>query len=212
MAGLQRRAGRGTGLRRWHKWLGLAVLLPLLVCAASGCLLVYQKPLIRHLVAGGASLPADYGGAETARDLDMIGARFDPETIDLLKAPGPGEPYWRLVTGSGESHLLAPVTLRPLTSNGWLLDTLAVARELHTVLLVGVTGEVVLFVTALVALFLTISGLQLWWPRRRALRWRLVLPTRPRPHLMLQYHRHAGAVLSLVLLPVVAPSAALPAV
>lgn len=185
-------------LRRWHRGCGLAVLLVLLLALLSGTLLVYKKPLLRWATAAG-QLPDGYTTAALRADLRRLPAHPRVRPGDSFKAPNTDEPYWALRHADGSQTLLQTATLQPLQRGAWLLTALGWTRALHVHLLAGVTGEVVLLVSAVGGLFLCGSGLWLWWPARRGLRWRWVMPVAPRRQWLLHYHRHSGAVVALLL-------------
>lgn len=194
------RSGRSPGLRRWHRWCGLAVLGFLLAATLSGTLLVYKKPLIQWLVTANATLPADLDITALGADLDRIARAHAPPERRLIKAPNPEEPYWTLTGEDGALQLLAVGSLTPYDANGWLLEGLALLRDLHVTLLAGIPGEAVLLATGIGGLFLSITGVVLWWPLRRGFRWRWLLPRPLAARLMIQAHRHCGAAVSLVLI------------
>lgn len=192
--------GPPGSLRDWHRWLGLAVLVVLLVVSVTGSVLAYKKELVHHLVAPGAALPADLDPAAMGSALDRIAARFPPESRELIKAPNAEEPYWTLTGSAGEVRLLAIGTLAPYTSRPWVLDTLAFVRDLHVALLAGVAGEIVLLGIGLASAALTVIGIVLWWPSRARCRWRWIRPHSLGSPRVLQHHRHFGAVAALPLL------------
>ena len=195
-----RRSRHASTLERWHLWCGLAVLIFLLLAAFSGISLVYKKPLITWLMVPQAELPAHYGVAQMAAQLDVIAANIAPAQRDLIKAPNPEEPYWTL-TGIDKQQvqLLSLETLEPHQTNLWLLDLFAFMRILHTELFTGVIGEGILLVSGVVGLFLCISGIILWWPTKRSFRWRWVFPKNISARYLMQYHRHSGALASVIL-------------
>lgn len=189
---------RGT-LVLLHRWAGLLAAALLSVAALSGALLVYKKQLVHALVTPGASLPAGYAVGDMADSLGHIALRYPPAERALIKAPGPGEPYWTLTGDDGEVRLLSLDTLLPYADRWRVLDMLAWLRELHVDLLAGVAGEVAMLAAGVVALGLALSGLVLWWPSRRQLHRRWLLPRRLEPRRLLHYHRHSGAVFAPVL-------------
>nr|WP_277749337.1 PepSY-associated TM helix domain-containing protein [Parahaliea mediterranea] len=180
-------------------WAGLAALLVLLLSALSGALLVYQKELIRLAVTPGAELPAAYNHPHIAAQLHTLASRQPAGQGISLKAPSPAEPYWTVRDGHA-LELLDVATLNPYPDELGVLDALTLVREFHVALLTDTWGQALLLVAGLLALFLTISGLVLWWPGRRAFRWRWVLPRDFHSARSLQYHRHAGALTSPIVL------------
>lgn len=190
----------GGTLLQWHRWAGLGATLVLLVAALTALPLVYKKQLIRWLVVPEAVLPADYDVARMASDLDLLAQRVPDLGAYLVKAPNAEEPYWMLTADTGMLNVYALDTLQPVRHNEWLLHALEVVRELHVELMAGLTGEYLLLAAAIVAVALGITGLILWWPARRGFRWRWVLPT-PKQfkwQLLMQYHRHSGALTSVL--------------
>lgn len=188
-------------LRRWHNLAGLGVALLLVISGISGSLLAYKKPLLAWTFAG--ELPTHYGIEQIARDLDELATRMPSETLGLVKAPNSEEPYWQIITTEGRRLLLAPQTLAVLADDHWLLRGLEWLRVFHTELLAGLWGEMLLLLMSVLTLFLLLSGLWLWWPARKRLKARWLLPRHlQRKHLM-QYHRHTGAVWLIVVLAVV---------
>lgn len=187
-------------LRVLHRWAGLIAGIILLVASATGVALVYKKPLIRTLVTPDASLPSGYDVENMATALDRIAKlpAHTPET--LIKAPNPDEPYWTLIATDGGLQLLAIDTLAPYTNSTWLLDGLAFLHELHTMLLAGIPGEILLLASGVAGLALAMTGPVIWWRGRRAFRWRWVFPKPVRLSLMLQYHRHSGALCAIPLI------------
>ena len=196
-------AARRRGLWFWHRWAGLVAAIVLVLAATSGALLVYKKPLVHWLVTPGASLSASYGPRQMVPELDRIVRTHPPGLRERIKAPNDEEPYWTLTANDGNIQLLSVGDLAPFDDALGVLDVFAFVRHLHTELLAGVTGEAVYLVAGLLGLVLVGSGLVLWWPTRRLLRWRWVWPRPCRLALFLQYHRHGGALASPLLLVVV---------
>ncbi|MCK9504221.1 MAG: PepSY domain-containing protein [Porticoccaceae bacterium] len=200
---------RVSPLRRWHRWCGLAVLLFLLVAAITGSLLVYKKALIRLLITPDAALPASLNSSDMATELDRIVAIIGLENVGLIKVPNSQEPYWTVIPPLAEKdvktekipiRLLAIGTLEPYKNNLWLLDSLAFIRKLHTDLLVGEIGEALLLASTAGGLFLSITGVVIWWPTRKSFRWRWVLPRPMARQMLIHSHRHGGVVAAAVLI------------
>lgn len=185
-------------LRRWHNLAGLCVALLLVISGVSGSLLAYKKPLLAWTFA--RELPAHYGIEQIARDLDQLPTQIPSERLGLVKAPNTEEPYWQIITTEGRRLLLEPQTLAVLADHHWLLRTLEWLRVFHTELLAGLWGEVLLLLMSVLTLFLLVSGLWLWWPARKRLKARWLLPRKLQRKHLVQYHRHTGAVWLIVML------------
>jgi uncharacterized iron-regulated membrane protein len=184
----------------WHRWGGIIATVVLLVAALTAMPLVYKKHLIRWLVVPGETLPATYDIGRMGEELDLLAAKVPDIDTYLIKAPNPAEPYWMLTGADDHLHAYALGTVEPLVQNHWLLDALVVIRELHVELMAGLFGEYLLLIGALIAVALGITGAILWWPARKGFRMRWILPS-PRQfkvQLLMQYHRHSGALTSIM--------------
>ena len=195
-------AAQPKWLLQLHRWCGLGVLVFLLVAALSGSLLVYKQALIRWLIVDNTSLPANYNQTHVGEQLEQIKQLLGVDVgRSLIKVPSSAEPYWNLTRDADKfTQLLNPENLQPYSDNLWLLTCLAFARELHTELFAGVTGEVVLLLAGVMGLLLALSGIYLWWPTRRGFHWRWVLPRNWKLAHMLHYHRHSGLVFAAFML------------
>jgi uncharacterized iron-regulated membrane protein len=156
--------------------------------------------LVRLLIAPAAELPADFDQRQLATELDRIAQTVAPERLARIKAPNAEEPYWTLTDTAGDEQLRAIGSLTPYTDNLWLLKSLAIIRALHTELLTGLIGETLLLASGLAGLFLSITGLILWWPSRRSFHWRWVLPRRLPARQLRVSHLHVGAVMAGIVL------------
>lgn len=194
------KAAPSRTLLSWHRWGGLIATLVLVVAAVTALPLVYKKHLIRWLVVPGETLPATYDIARMGEELDLLAARVPDIDTYLIKAPNPDEPYWMLTGLDDHLHAYALGTVDPVGQDHWLFDALVVIRELHVELMAGLFGEYLLLLGALIAVALGITGLILWWPARKGFRLRWIFP-RPgqfKIQLLMQYHRHSGALTSLI--------------
>lgn len=177
-------------LLKWlHLWIGLTAGLVFAVLGLTGTVLAYQAELLRA-TAPQLAVTAD-AARHDARVLDALVARGDVASADLPRA---ALPVWQAYAKEGRRLYLHPddgrVLLERTSANDWLLWI----RELHTHLLAGKNGEAVLGVVGVVVLFLLVTGVYLWWPRRGAwlesLRWHAQPPLRR----WLSWHRSLGAL------------------
>src|SRR5690348_9958402 len=148
-----------------HRWLALVVAIFLAVVAVSGGLLVLEGPVSRarqpHVVPTGSPLPLDTlvmrarataGGG----DVMMMGLGDSPDLA------------WAVVlsSGGGTNVLVNPYTGAILTSPPGPDPLVAFMRKvhlLHTQLLGGRVGNVIVVAVTFVALFLVLSGIVIWW-------------------------------------------------
>ena len=192
----RRHSARPNLLLSLHRWCGLLALVFLLLAAFSGSLLVYKQALIKLFITPNAQLPEQYSIEQLTPQLDQIAQHLQNDASGyLIKAPNPEEPYWTLTRDADRSvQLLALDSLEPYQHNLWLLDALAFFRHLHTELFIGVAGEIILLICGIAGLFLTITGVILWWPSKRSFRWHWVFPRSIKPAYLMHYHRHLGTL------------------
>ena len=167
-------------LRFIHRWLGIALALPLLVQGLTGAILTLE-PAIPSL----ASHPAQPGPAAPANTLLAAAIAAAPATLRparYLPSPSPGEPAQVIFVPQGQPRgpgmvvSLDPATAAPLgpaVPTAGIMDWI---KRLHTTLLVPEWGGRQLAGWLGVGLLLlTLLGLPLWWPnatQRAAGRWK----------------------------------------
>ena len=154
-----------------HRWLALIVAVFLLVVAVSGGLLVLEGPVARarqpHVVPAGAPLPLDTlvrrarataGGGDVAAMI--LGDSPDLAWGVILSSKSGRGP------GGGANVMVNPYTGVILPDPPGPDPLVAFMRKvhlLHTQLLGGRVGNVIVVAVTFVALFLVISGIVVWW-------------------------------------------------
>ncbi|MEL1263550.1 PepSY-associated TM helix domain-containing protein [Pseudoxanthomonas putridarboris] len=182
-----------------HLWLGLTVGLVFAVVGLTGSVLAFQSELLQaaHPQLSRADLPAlERQGQALAR----IMADAESRGIRSIDLPSARLPAWQAHAGKGERHYFDAATGEPLLVRTADNDLLLWLRELHTHLLAGENGEQVLGACGIVAVFLLLSGLYLWWPRLASLFVSLRWHAHPPERRWLSWHRSAGALLLPLLL------------
>ncbi|WP_448212821.1 PepSY-associated TM helix domain-containing protein [Colwellia sp. MEBiC06753] len=187
-------------LRFWHRWLGLAALLPLILMAITGSILAYKKPLIQLLVTQQAALPSDYSLATLSDELNQIALLANLQQAARVKAPNAQEPYWTLTDKHQHHQLYRIGSLTPYQDNLMVLTGFSYLHHLHTKLLLDKAGQVILLISGIFALVLIFTGIWLWWPGRRGFRWRFSKPGAVPQKTALQLHRHSGIVAAPMLI------------
>ena len=202
-------------LRRWwlrlHRWVALSVGWLLAAVALLGALLVLAGPLDRQLhpalfrAASGAS-GADPAALEPLRQ--RLLAEFGPGAALTFRLPKePGATLAVNVRGPWDGTVyLDPADGREQGRRGESEGVRNTLFKLHSSLGLKETGKAILAWIALVYLFLLLTGLVLWWPKR----WPPVLSLELRKGLvrgLFDLHRTGGAVLGLLIAVTVASGA-----
>ncbi len=186
---------------RLHRWLALALALPLIVVALLGSSLVVLKPLDRWLHAELHRVPAGPAASDLLeRVRHRLRAEFGPDATLVLRPPRQsGESLRATVRGAWEGQVyFDPRDAHELGRRGAREGAFNVVFELHSSLLLKESGKPLLALLALAYGVLLIGGLVLWWPRR----WRQALALtldRGRLRALFDLHRSGGAVLGLLI-------------
>jgi len=149
-----------------HRWVALVSGVVLLVLSVTGCLLVFQRTLNRavnpatsYVTPGPTRLPV-----ETL--LQRAAAAHPGERVTLVLMPARGTFALEAVLGNGLSVLVDPYTGNVLGTRNSATGLMGRILYIHTSLLAGETGSLIVGTATGLALLLAVSGLVLWWPRR----------------------------------------------
>jgi uncharacterized iron-regulated membrane protein len=171
-----------------HRWVALLAGLLLALLGLTGSLMVWQAELDAALNPQWfAREEACAAPAQPVAQVLAVLAQHAPQARAAIVVAPPWEGVAHAVwerrdpaNGLRREHFIDPACGRYLGSRlrgAWQLDrahAVPLLYELHSRLLAGETGHVVVGVGALVLLGLTLSGLWLAWPRGSA-KWRTVL-------------------------------------
>ncbi|MFG6413494.1 PepSY-associated TM helix domain-containing protein [Roseateles sp. DC23W] len=184
-----------------HRWLALALGLPLIVVALLGSSLVVLKPLDRWLNAELFGVPP----APTAPDLlertrGQLQGEFGAGASFVLRPPREaGESLRATVRGPWEGFVyFDPRDARELGRRGEREGLFNFVFELHSTLLMNDAGKPLLAVLALSYVVLLVGGLVLWWPKRWKKAFALALD-RGLLRGLFDLHRSFGAMLGLLI-------------
>jgi len=183
-----------------HRWLGLTAGVLFVLLGLSGSLLVFGPELLALQHRAVAGPPPEGWESNRAAVLARTLDEHPPGQVELVRFPRePLGVYEIYLTDEVQEyrHALSGEVLHEREGLG---DLLMVAREFHTHLLTGETGELVLGWLGLVLLVLLVSGLWIWWPPKgawgAALRYPVVRLPGP---LLYWWHSTTGAVSFLLL-------------
>lgn len=153
-----------------HRWVALALGWVLVLAGFLGCLLTAARPLDHWANAHLFKQPAQRDASAIA-DLEGVRVRLDQEfgagTAYTFRPPRqPGDTLWVYVRGPWEGVVYVDQAGRELGRRGEAEGAYNFLFELHSSLLLGDTGKAILTTAAGTYLFLLVTGLVLWWPRR----------------------------------------------
>jgi uncharacterized iron-regulated membrane protein len=185
-------------LRSVHRWIGIALAVPVLLVALSGGLLLLRDPCYRARLPGVATpiTAAQQSGYPAV--LHSIETQFVQDGIRLIRFPRAGVNAFQVYLGDQSEALVDPRNGQVLARWRWHEDPFALLFQLHAHLLAGAPGEVLNGILALLVVFMGLTGCWLWWPRRRrGLELRHVVPRNTRRRAMIQSHAAVGVWLLL---------------
>lgn len=201
-------SSRKAAMRRlWlkaHRWLALSVGWILAIVALVGAILIIAKPLDIRMHPEFFKAQPVASGSEQPPTLEAIRHRligtFGTQTSFTLRPPQEvGETLQVLVRGSWSGTVyLNPYTGEEQGRRGESKGVVNFLFKLHSSLLLQQTGKAILAWIALAYLFLLVSGLVLWWPKR----WPPSLRIELRKGLLrglFDMHRIGGALLGLLI-------------
>ena len=188
---------------RIHRIVGLTMVAFLLVQALTGAMLLYRGPLARlidpsGMTSTGAGRAISIGAVVATADKALPGYHairiFAPQTVDAT---------WlaQLADQQGNSAYASidPNGGAVLRSGGLLHFPVEAALQIHYRLLAGKTGMVIITLNALTLLFMLMSGLAYWWPKRNPAKALTIRFTAPPRFILRQAHRTLGVVMAAFL-------------
>src|SRR5579883_756365 len=149
-----------------HLWTAMIAGLVLILLGATGAILAFEEP-IDHVLNPSlfyvqpqpqrvpvATLLANLKTAFPGKKPTMLMFGKAPDLADVAQIRGVGSVFIDPYTG----------VIKGTRNNKFFTQTV---HQLHIRMLMGDTGSRILGVAGLILIFLTISGLYLWWPLKR---------------------------------------------
>lgn len=170
-----------------HRWVALTLGVVLVLAGFLGALLLLAKPLDRwaHPELFRQTVRSNPAAVSLSGLKQRLDHEFGPGTTYTFRPPRkPDDTLWAFVRGSWQGVVYFDSSGRELGRRGEAEGAYNLLFELHSALLLGDTGKAVLTVAAGTYLFLLVTGLILWWPRRWPPSFRI--------------HWHAGALRAAV--------------
>ncbi|WP_145857532.1 PepSY-associated TM helix domain-containing protein [Pedobacter suwonensis] len=162
---------RFKGITGWlHLWLGLITGLVLMVVALSGCLLTFEDELElvffkeRHFVSPSRQrLSAD-------SIFNIANSIYPDKKVSKLILEAEPERSAEARIGKGPEMKVAylnPYNGAVLYKGLFQKQFFRAVRNLHRYLLLNQTGKAITGISCCICLFLTISGIMIWWPANK---------------------------------------------
>jgi len=163
-------AGLRRLFRRFHYWLGVALAVPFLVVAITGCLLGFG-PELDHLIYADFYHPSGAGGVVSAQQVLDAARAANPLPVMSLSPPSDRSPVWLVAQGTGKGANMGvqqessfdPATGVLIGRRDTNANPVRVIHRLHNAFLLENGRQIVGYV-GLVLAFLLVSGLVVLLP------------------------------------------------
>lgn len=197
-------------LRIIHRWVGLVLALIVAAVAVSGGLLLLREPYERAIYPALAR-PLTTNLAREAGVVASIENRFHQDGgVRTVKFPREGMNAFHVYLADESEAFVDPVSGALIARWTWRDSLPAFIFELHVHLLGGEGGKTLNGIAALFVVFLALTGIILWWPRKSsAFRLRRALPKNATPGELLRSHAATGAIAAIPVLVFAATGAAI---
>jgi uncharacterized iron-regulated membrane protein len=180
-----------------HRWLGVFAGSVLILLSLSGFLLLWMD---EYLDWRYPALPDNAGLiSPDARLIEEIFLSADPQVVSL-GMPTASRPFYLAYLAGGEQQVYHPTSGELLASWTWIDSVPLFLFELHARLILGEVGHLAVGVTGIFCVISMVSGLLVWWRRRRLFRVRFLLPTSAHWVQLLKSHAAQGVAMSLLFL------------
>jgi uncharacterized iron-regulated membrane protein len=164
---------------RWHFYAGMIVAPVLLVVAATGALYIFKAELERVMYSGTMfvepaaehvplddQLAAAVGAAGDGFAASQLVIDEDPTRATAIYLSN-GKTYHSAYVDPGDGRVLGQLDQ---------YSFFPVVLKIHRQLFVGTTGRIVVELVTCWTIVLVVTGLYLWWPRRKRQVWGVWLP------------------------------------
>ncbi len=179
-----------------HRWLGIVAAFLLVIVALSGSSLVFERgidrllhPAVYDVTPGPATVPLQ------AMIQTAAAARPDDPVMGILRTDQPGLSY-QVWYRSGLTAYVDPYTGRLLGIRNYQDSFARFLHVVHTSLVAGPTGTLVVGATSAATVLIVLSGVVLWWKRRIL----TITHTRTLHGFLFDWHHALGFYASIVIL------------
>lgn len=151
-----------------HLWLGFISGIILLVVAITGCMLAFEDEIRNLTELDLLYVEAQQKPQESVQHLLEAVHEYKPEAVvTQVRYFGDPEKAAQVYTKDKKIYAVNPYTNEVLGVRDQEKNFMFVVLSLHRTLLLGHIGEEIIFWNACIFLVILLSGLFLWWPRRR---------------------------------------------
>lgn len=188
-------------LRTIHKWLGFSLSFFIILSAISGLILIFKESILRaaHPYLSAAITETQKSGYPEI--ITKIESQFQDPSVTFLRFPREGMNVFHLWLSDGAQAFIDPISAEINKQWYWYESFTNILFQLHTHLFSGDIGEIIVGCIGLAVIFFLISGVLLWWPRRRLFKFKEIIPSSK--HLM-RSHYTVGVFFSpIILIPLV---------
>ena len=162
--------------RRLHYWFGVALAIPVLFIAVTGCILGFGHELDRLL---NPDLYRSYGPNQTVSAQEILETANSGSVTPIisLQLPDSASPVWIVSQGTGRGENMGVQEELFFDLDGILLGRRLTAdapirfiHRLHNAFLLGSDGRQVVGILSLFLLGMIITGAVVWWPAAQGIR------------------------------------------
>lgn len=177
-------------LRQIHLYTGIILAVAFFITAVSGTILVYRPDIIAF------SLDAETPSYQMVDEEGAVRAlnKLNGPDINFIDFPMEDAPWFRVWDWDGVISYYDPVSLEQMPVKYKMSEFMIFLSDLHIHFLGGHLGEQILGYTGIFLIFMTISGIWLWWPFRRKFSFKEMIPLNLKRKASLKSHRSLGII------------------
>ena len=185
--------------RRLHYWFGVALAVPILVIAVTGCILGFGRELDRIFCA---DLYRSSGPNQTvsAQDILVAANSMSSAPIVSMQIPDRASPVWIVSQGTGkgenmgiqEESFFDPQTGDLLGKRLTAEAPIRIVHRLHNAFLLGADGRQAVGILSLLLFGMIVTGAVVWWPPAQGVRRSFVPKIGHGTRLLLDLHTAAS--------------------
>ena len=153
-------------LLKIHRWVGLCAGIVVLVLAVTGCVLIFENDIERSLHASVLKVTPGTDRVPLQQAVQAVRAAYPSDTPMGVSFPQAPNQALLINLKNGLTAGVDPYTGRVLGTIDRSKGSMRFIHMLHTRLVAGRPGELVVGGFTVVTLLMALSGVYLWWPRQ----------------------------------------------